>query len=626
MERLPDLLIKPEPWSGLLMGNHALVRAMFEAGVRVATTYPGSPTPEIAEAIRAIPEDKRPLVFQFATNEKVALEVAFGAAVNGHTSCVFFKSVGLNVASDSAIQLPMMHLPGGMVVVLGDDPGANSSQNEQDNRHFARQSYMPLFEPASPAETYAHFKVAADLARRLNMAVLFRMTTHVCHARQNLSVGALETTSYDWAPGFDPANGPYVPIAADVFPLKRRALDNLEKVEAFAETTSLNAVQSPNGSEPILGKRYGLIATSLPALALLENLHESGRPVDLLKLGLSFPLPKNKVLDFLAAHDEVLIVEELDRILEPEIKALAWDAGSTTKLRARTQREELLGELGPDRTGRLLATAWPDLFSTLEDPVERGGPVARTPQMCPGCGHRAAFHAVKNALPDAAITVADIGCHTMGYYPPHEVGQLLLCMGHANGTAAGLTLGNDQRKVVSFIGDSTFFHAGLPAIINAVLYDHDFTLVVMENGTTAMTGHQPHAASGEISEKIPIQGVLEALGVKFLRNVDAYDQKALGTALRQALDHRGFAVVIARHPCMLKFVRQQRKKGAFSPLQMKVVETCNRSYVCVEQFACPSFVRNPDGSVTVHEDLCIGDGSCMAVCPVGALQLPKKGE
>ena len=626
MERLPDLLVKPEPWSGLMMGNHALVRGMFEAGVMAAATYPGSPTPEIADAILSVPEKTRPLRFQYAVNEKVALEVAFGAAMNGHLSCVFFKSVGLNVASDSAVQLPMMNILGGMVVVLGDDPGANSSQNEQDNRHFARLSYMPVFEPATPAEAYSLFLEAAKLAQTLHTAVMLRLTTHVCHARQNVQFGAYNPATPDWTPRFDPANGPYIPIAADVFPLKRRALKNLEAARQAAEQSPANRVLSPNGSKAIDGKRLGLISASMPALSLLENLHESKQPIDLLKLGLSYPLPKSKILQFLDDHDEVLIVEELDPVMEQEIKTLAWDHGASCRIHARTDPEDLMGELGPVRTWKLLSDTWPDLFAPRDAHAPATELSPRTPQMCPGCGHRAAFHAVKSVFPKNGISVADIGCHTMGFYPPHLVGQVLLCMGHSNGTAAGMTLGNDSRKVISFIGDSTFFHAGIPAILNAALYDYDFTLVVMENGTTAMTGHQPHAGSGELADKVPILGVLEALGVKFIRSADAYNQKKLQAALTEAMEHKGFAVVVAKHPCMLKFTREQRKKGAFNPTQMKVWENCNQAHVCVEQFACPSFIRHDDGSVTVHDDLCIGDGSCIAVCPVGALKIPRDKE
>jgi indolepyruvate ferredoxin oxidoreductase, alpha subunit len=620
LERLPDLLIQPDPWSGLIMGNHALVRAMLESGVSVATTYPGSPTPEIAAAIESIPADKRSLYFEYSTNEKVALEVAFGAAINGQLSTSFFKSVGLNVASDTAVQLPMMEIIGGMVIVLGDDPGANSSQNEQDNRHFARMAYMPMFEPATPTEAYEMFGEAAALAKKMKMPIFFRMTTHVCHARQVVQFGSLPTESIDTTPRFDRANGPYVPIAADVFPLKKKALTKLGDVERYSENASCNEILSPNGAPAEGQKKLGLIAASMPALSLLENLDSTGATLDLLKLGLSYPLPRKKILSFLESHDEVLIVEELDRIMEQEIKSLALDHSVTTKIRTRgNDLDGMMGELGPVRTYALLSECWPDLFPPENDTAPRPSLSPRIAQMCPGCGHRAAFFAVKRSLAENDITVADIGCHSMGYYPPHTMGEVLLCMGAGNGTAAGMTIGNDTRKVVTFIGDSTFFHAGIPAIINAVIHNHDFTLVVMENGTTAMTGHQPHPGSKEIADKISIQGVLETLGVKFIRSVDAYDQKRLQPALKEAMEFEGFAVVIAKHPCMLKFTREQRKKGSFAPRTMQVQTNCDQSHVCVEDFACPSFIRGEDGTITVNEELCIGDGSCVAVCPVGAL-------
>jgi indolepyruvate ferredoxin oxidoreductase alpha subunit len=624
MESLGTLLSQKSPWTGLAMGNYALVRAMVEAGVRVATTYPGSPTPEIAEAIRSIPESDRALYFEFSTNEKVALEIAFGASINGHLSTVFFKSVGLNVASDSAVQLSLMELVGGMVVILGEDPGANSTQNEQDNRHFARMAYIPLFEPATPEEAYRMFLDAASLSKRHRMPVFLRMTTHVCHARQIVEFGTLPGDEPDWTPRFDRANGPYLPVTKDVFPLKRRALAKLAAVEEEAERSRFTLLFAPNGTASIDGRRLGLISASMPALSLLENLEESGQPIDLLKLGVSYPLPRQKVGDFLDRHEEVLVVEELDRVMEPEIKALAHDTGTACRIRARTDSEDLMGELHPLRTWKILSETWPDLFAPRKS---RAAPqlAPRVPQLCPGCGHRSAFHAVKRALPEGTITVGDIGCHSLGFYEPYNMGEVLLCMGHSTGTGSGLSIGNESRKVVSFIGDSTLFHAGIPAIINAVWHRHDLTLVVLENGTTAMTGHQPHAGSGEIGEKIYLEHLLEGIGVKFVRTVEAYDQAALTRAVREAIEHKGFSVVIARHPCMLKFVREQRRKGTFHPVQVQVdPDTCTLSHVCVESFACPSFVRHEDGSVSVHEDLCIGDGSCRQTCPVGAILQPKQ--
>ncbi|MBN2172097.1 MAG: 4Fe-4S binding protein [Candidatus Krumholzibacteriota bacterium] len=627
MARIADLLMRPEPWSGLIMGNHALARAMIEAGTQVIATYPGSPTPEIAAALDAVPAAERPFYFEYSLNEKVALEVAAGASLNGHLSTAFFKSVGLNVASDALIQLPLMEMLGGMVVVLGDDPGANSSQNEQDNRHFSRMAYFPMFEPADPRETYAMYLAAARLSRELGFPFFLRMTTHVCHAKQVVDFGPRPAAAPDWTPRFDRANGPYIPIAATVHPLKRKALEKLEKVAHAAEASPFNTVLSPNGGAPAGVKRRGVISAAIPALAVLENLETGGQPVDLLKLGLSHPLPRHKILKFLEDHDEVFVVEELDRVMEGEIKALAWDAGARCRIHARTEIEDLQGEYDPRRTWNLLGRAWPDLFPPRRTQAPAVSVPPRLPQMCPGCGHRSAFFAIKHAIAPGTITVGDIGCHSLGAQPPDEMGEMIFCMGASPGLAAGLAMRNGTRKVVAFIGDSTLFHAGLPGLLNAILHDDDFTLVLLENGTTAMTGHQPRAGSGEIGDKIPLVAMFEALGVKLVKDVDTYKQAALAEALQEAMDHAGFAVVIARHPCMLKFVRDRRRRDpAYAVKQVAIdQELCDLSRVCVRDFGCPSFVAGEDGRVGIHPDLCIGDGSCIPTCPVGAIGRSRAG-
>jgi indolepyruvate ferredoxin oxidoreductase alpha subunit len=611
------MMTKREGFTAFVMGNHALARAMAEAGTAVVTSYPGSPTPEIAEALLAPPEKERTCHFEFSVNEKVALEMAAGAALNGHPSAVFFKSVGLNVAADSLVQLSMMELPGGMVVILGDDPGANSSQNEQDNRWFARMAYLPVFEPATPAEACAMYREAAAQARARRAPVLLRLTTHVCHARGRVKFGELPQL-HDWTPRFDAAAGPYVPITASVFPLKRKALSKLDAWADYGEKSPINALYAAPAQG---GKKLGAVAAGLPALCLLEAVRTAGAPVDVLKLGLSYPLPERLVSEFLASHDEVFVLEELDRVTEGELKTLAWDKGLGCRLHSRRGREALMGELTPERARAALATAWPELFPAGEKREAQPLPAPRLPQMCPGCGHRSAFHAIKRALPPGAITVGDIGCHSLGFLPPYNMGEILFCMGHSVSTASGLALGNASRKVVAFVGDSTFFHAGMPGLVNAAWRDSDVTLVLMDNGTTAMTGHQPRPGNGEIGERLALPEILKNFGVKFLRECDAYDQPKLAAHLKEAMDHKGLAVVIARHPCMLKFMRERRRANpGLKPQHVAVDQAkCARHYVCTADFACPSFVRNPDGSVTVNEELCIGDGSCMQTCPAQAI-------
>jgi len=233
MKSMGDMLLNKESFSEIVMGNTALVRAMVEAGTRVTTSYPGSPMPETAEAIRSIPKEDRPFYFEFSTNEKVATEIAFGAAINGHLSTVFFKSVGLNVAADSFVQLPLMKIKGGMVVVIGDDPGANSSQNEQDNRHYAHLSYMPVFEPSNPQEVYEFYKEAVKVSKEKEMPVILRLSTHVCHAKQKVKFGEYKEQEFDNTPQFSSKDENYVPITSEVFPMKRRALKRLEEFEKY---------------------------------------------------------------------------------------------------------------------------------------------------------------------------------------------------------------------------------------------------------------------------------------------------------------------------------------------------------------------------------------------------------
>ncbi|MBU1107883.1 MAG: 4Fe-4S binding protein [Candidatus Riflebacteria bacterium] len=623
MKSFADMLLSREAFSEIVMGNTAVVRAMIEAGARVVTSYPGSPTPEIASAIAGIKAEDRPFYFEFSTNEKVATEVAYGASVNGHLSTVFFKSVGLNVAADTFVQLSLMNLIGGMVVILGDDPGANSSQNEQDNRHLARLSYTPIFEPANPQEVYQYYKAAAILSRQLHIPVILRLTTHVCHAKQKVNFAAWQPADFDKTPAFDVKNGPYMPLTSLVFPMKRRALGNLQQVAEMSENKGLHQLV---GNE---NPRQGIVTFGMPFLSLLDCLAESGGKPDILKLGMIYPLPQKLIAEFLRNHEEVFVLEELDDIIEGEIKRLAFEQQIKVKIHGKTDIESWIGEYTADKVAVLLAAIWPEIAPKPAAAPDFSVAVPPRPaQMCPGCGHRSAFHAVKQALGDDDIKVADIGCHTLGFMPPYNMGQLLMCMGASTGIAAGMSLFNASRSVVCFLGDSTFFHAGIPGIVNALFNKHNITLIIMENGTTAMTGHQDHAASGrnfnQATDKIPVRGVLEGLGVKHIYEVDTYQQEKLTEMVKEAVAVEGFAVVIARHPCMLKLMREQRRKENFQAKMVSIdKQACNQTHACVSDFACPTFIMHEDGSIDVNPDLCIGDGSCLQTCPAKAINRPE---
>jgi len=626
MKKLGDMLLQEGPFREIVMGDTSLVRAMVEAGVEVATSYPGSPTPEIATAIMAIPPEERPFYFEYSTNEKVACEVALGASVNGRLSVVFFKSVGLNVAADSFVQFSLLDLKGGLVIVLGDDPGANSSQNEQDNRHLARMAYTPVLEPEDPGQVYTQFLEASRLSRELAMPVILRMTTHICHGKAPVDFGKMDADREHGPSLFRPEGDEYIPLAGNVAAKKARALANLDLFSLRMED-SPHLVLTDNGN-----RNRGIITCGLPGRSLEDILEGLDDPPDILRLPGPWPLPVRAVEAFCRSHREVAVLEELDPVLEQEVKILVLDGGLGTRVRGKLGPADRIGELVPGRVRDYLARLWPDLGIPAAEISGLPELAPRPPQMCPGCGHRSAFHAIRRALSEEDITVADIGCHTLGYLPPYRMGKILLSMGHSNGTGAGLSLFNPERRVVTFLGDSTFFHAGLPGIINALYNRHNLTLILMENGTTAMTGHQDHPGTGLTARgeglKIPVRQVLEGLGVPFIREVDTYRQGELTAAVKEALDFEGFSVVIARHPCMLKFTRENRRRGSGPKSRAWVrPEKCGRIHDCVSVFACPSFIRNPDdGSVTVNGELCIGDGSCIQTCPVQAIELTRKEE
>ncbi len=617
--KLGELLVQEHPFEEILMGNQALVRAMVESKTRVVTSYPGSPTPEIASAIADIPKDRQPFYFEFSVNEKVATEVAFGAALNGNLSCAFFKSVGLNVALDTFIQLGLLNIIGGMVVVIGDDPGANSSQNEQDNRNIYRMARVTVLEPASPKEAYEYYKHAAQLAVAHQTVVVLRLTTHVCHARQKIKfAGYKEEKGYKTE--FNRENGPYIPLTVLALEMKRRSLKRTGPIISFIKKNGLNRIDKSKDS-----RGRGVITSGLTWLSVMDVLEKAEYRPGLLKLGVTNPLEKEVILSFLAAHDQVLILEELDDILENQIKAMAYDHGISTKIIGKICDEDFVGEFTPDKTMDKIIATWPEMIPDKIKEIrgkekEPGNfPAVNVPerpaQMCPGCGHRSAFFAIKKALDENDVTVADIGCHTLGYMPPYEVGEVLMCMGASPGIASGLSLYNRERNVVAFLGDSTFFHAGLPGLINTIFNHHNITLIIMENGTTAMTGHQDHA--GGI---IKIETLLKGFGIDQVFACDTYSQEKLTTLVKTSLKTEGISVVIARHPCMLKFTRSQQKKQGYVQKHISIdPKACNQTHTCVQAFGCPSFVRNSDGSVDVNTDLCIGDGSCRPSCPEQAI-------
>ncbi|WP_206076326.1 thiamine pyrophosphate-dependent enzyme [Marinitoga lauensis] len=474
-----------------------------------------------------------------------------------------------------------------------------------------------MFEPNSPKEVYEMFKEAAKIAKEKHMPVILRLTTHVCHAKEKIKFGKLKIEDYDYSPKFDHLNAPHIPIAERALNMKRIALKKLEDFKKISNESRFNEYID-NGN-----KKKGIIVSGLPYLSLLDVLEYANEKIDILKIGIVNPLPKKKIIEFLKTHEEVKILEELDDVMEKDIKAIAYDNNIKTKIIGKEDIEDWIGEYKPDKVYTILKRTWPDLLQEIEINIPTVKLNPRPPQLCPGCGHRSAFHAIKYALKETDITVADIGCHTLGFLEPYKMGQVLLSMGHSTSTGSGLSLFNDTRKVVAFLGDSTLFHAGIPGIINAIYNNHNLTLIIMENGTTAMTGHQELPSIGKnfngTTEAIPIKKMLEGLGVKYIKEVDTYQQSKLREYVLEAQKEKGLKVIIAKHPCMLKLTREQRKKGIFKNNKVEVTDKCDHQYVCISDFGCPAYQITPEGNVWVQEDLCIGDGSCIQTCPTNAL-------
>lgn len=603
----------------LLMGNHALVRAFCEAGVQVVTTYPGSPTPEIAAGLLAAKPEG--LYFEYSTNEIVATEFAFGAALAGAPSCVFFKSVGLNVAADAFVQLPLYELPGGLVVIVGDDPSALSSQNEQDNRRYVRLCYMPMLEPSDAQETKDMFVWASRVAREHRTAIMLRMTTRISHGSMPVEFGALPESPVE------PAGVPdktQVPIAADAVAMKGKALERLIEFGQYAEADDWNYVVRQAGTDAGCGIICGgaAFAATRTALRLL------GRGAEILKLGLSYPLPRRKLVEFCRSHDEVLVIEELDPVLEEELKVIAYEEGLDCRISGlgKYGRAEdfsaQLAELDPGRLTRLLGKRfgidYPLEVLDLSDKAPK-----RLPQLCPGCGHRSAVFGTKMAVGRRGHAQADIGCHTMSYFPPYELGESLVCMGAGPTIAQGIKHVLGDSKVTSFLGDSTFFHAGIEGLINAAWNDHDVTVLLMDNQITAMTGHQPNPHSGRGPEgsrpEIEPVKLLQTLGFAQIEEVEAWRIDEVREAVKRGLAFAGPAVVVLRHPCMLYTTRQWRRERKMPPPYRVDTDKCTLKKTCIKYFACPAFYFEPAGAVQIDPELCIGCGCCAQVCPEEAI-------
>ncbi|MBU0544602.1 MAG: indolepyruvate ferredoxin oxidoreductase subunit alpha [Proteobacteria bacterium] len=602
----------------LLLGNEAIARGAVEAGLAFAATYPGTPSSEISLNFFQISQESD-LYFEYSTNEKVALEVAAAAANSGVRSMCIMKHVGLNVAADALMTLAYVGVKGGLVIITADDPFMFSSQNEQDNRYYGKLSGLPVIEPSSVQEAKEMMPYAFDLSEELQEPVLFRTTTRINHSTAIVELGKIRKRVTKGSFKKDPFN--YVTVPAVSRKLHVKLLKNIEKASNISDNSIYNFTEGKGDFGIICnGVSYIYVSDAVKDL----NLEDKTR---ILRVGFSHPMPAKLIKTFLKECKKVLVVEEGEPYMEEAVKAFAQEEGLTMPIRGKG--EDLfsrLYEFDPAMVRKCIAKFFDAAFPAPKTVDLSGIPELpqRPPNLCAGCSHRATFYAVKKAAEGLeTIYPTDIGCYTLGFLPPLGMGDFLICMGSSVGTSCGFSKVTDN-KVISFIGDSTFFHSGIPGLVNAVFNNHNFTLVILDNGTTAMTGHQPNPgvdmSNFNLSGygRIIIEDVVKALGVQHITVIRPYRIKKSIEAIKEALNFKGVSVVIAKEMCTL--YSKSLKKPTGKPFYIS--EKCKNHRNCVNDLACPAFSLK-DNRVHIDPVMCSGCSVCAQICPENAI-LPLK--
>ncbi|GBD84982.1 2-oxoacid ferredoxin oxidoreductase [bacterium BMS3Abin02] len=577
----------------LLSGNEAVGQGAVEAGVLLAVGYPGTPSTEILESIA----HRDDIDVRWSPNEKVALDVALGASLGGVRVLATMKHVGLNVAADTFMTAAYTGVGAGLVIVSADDPGMHSSQNEQDNRAYARMAGVPLLEPSDSAEAKEYTAIAFEISEEFDTPVLLRTTTRVSHNRGVVEVGErVERPST----GFTRDPGKYVMLPGNARGRRRVLLERLERLTAYVEASPLT-VEFGDGAD------FGVVTSGIAHHYVREVLPDAR----ILKLGMSYPLPMGRIRAFSESVDRLFVVEELDPHVEDAIRA----AGIAVEGKAFFPQ---IGELSPDVVRRGFAAA--GILPATADVVPAPPTVVRPPLMCPGCPHTAPFLALKRI---GAVVAGDIGCYTLAALEPLAAMDTCVAMGSSIGMAVGLAAsGGAGGPVVAAIGDGTFLHSGIPGLAEAVYNQANITVLILDNGTVAMTGGQEHPGTGvtlQGSDTTPVDliGLCTALGVRDVRVVDPYDVAATYNALEGAIAHVGPSVVITNRPCVVAPVKIKDR-----PYQV-VSEACTACQACMT-LGCPSIVWSDETyegrrKVVVDLDTCTGCTLCAQLCPPHAL-------
>ncbi len=571
----------------LMLGNKAAARGLYEAGVSLVSSYPGTPSTEITEECAKFDE----ICCEWAPNEKVAMEVAFGASLAGRRSFCGMKHVGLNVAADPLFTMSYTGVNGGMVIAVADDAGMHSSQNEQDSRHYAMSAKLPMLEPSDSAEAREFAMLAFELSEQFDTPVLLKMCTRIAHAQSLVETG--ERVVPEPRPYVkDPAK--YVMTPANAIRRHPSVEARLQALAEWAETAAVNRVEA--GEDHSVG-----FITSSTCYQYVKEVCGDRHPV--LKLGMVWPLPERKLRAFAASVEKLIVVEELDPFLENYCRTLGLEVTGKAIF-------PIMGEFSQNLVAACLGREAP-ASRRLDEAVP-----GRPPVMCPGCPHRGLFHTLAN---NKCTVMGDIGCYTLGAAPPLKAIDVTLCMGASIGSQHGYRkAGGSGEKLVSVIGDSTFMHSGMTGLANVAYNQSNSTVIILDNSITGMTGHQQNPTTGlnirgEPAGKIDLEALCRSMGIRRVRVVDPYRLDECDKALREELAAEEPSVIISRRPCaLLKHVK------AKPPLKIDA-DKCRACKSCM-RIGCPA-ISMKDGKAHIDNTLCVGCGVCAQLCRFGAFSL-----
>ncbi len=613
----------------LMLGNVAIARGALEYGIGFASAYPGTPSSEIVEALSyAARKLKRPYV-EWSVNEKVALEAAYGAALSGVASLAAMKHVGVNVAADPLFSSAYTGVEAPFVVVSADDPGMHSSQNEQDNRWYGVHAYIPVVEPAGAQEAKRAVIEAYHISGKFHTPVILRSTTRIGHTRVPVETGEIDLEKLEPRGGFRKNIERYTLVPAHARKLRAELVEKWEEIAEWFSKHPLNEAEGPEDSSVLV------VGVGLGYTYAREALRELGldRKVRVLKIQTPVPLPSKLLLREAEGRDKVFFVEEGEPVVETLAKSSFYDEGIKARVAGKSNGYiTRIGELTLDKVLPGLARFLGIDYSLPEKPRVNLSAPPRPPVLCPGCPYRAVFYALRRAVGKARIKpvyTGDIGCYSLGVLPPFEMQDTIVEMGGSIGLANGMAHVAKDQIPIAIIGDSTFFHAGMPGLANAVYNKAPMLVVVLDNRTTAMTGHQPHpgvgvTAMGEETVELDPRRVAEAYGIEYVALTNAFDIKGQEKVFYEALEYvkkeQKPALVVARGACILLAIANARKAGVKYTVYTVDEDKCIACGLCYKAFNCPAIIPKENGKVYIDPLLCTGCGECAQICPVNAFK------